>query len=101
MCHAQVHYIDWLVLTSPALPNTSGRMSIIDLTIGAIEVGVLLATVVFGVVASFVFKYLELGFDDPILVRVMVSVSVRWNIRCTAEHSSLQIFFTWSAWIRS
>jgi hypothetical protein len=48
-------------------------MTILDLSVGALEIGVLLSTVLYGVATVQAWLYTERNFKDPIWLRIMVS----------------------------
>jgi uncharacterized protein (DUF983 family) len=48
-------------------------MSALDLSIGAVEIGVLFSTLLYGIVTVQVYLYTEGNFKDPLWLRIMVS----------------------------
>jgi len=48
-------------------------MSTLDLTLGALEVSIILSTILYGISILQVFLYSERGFKDPLWLRSLVS----------------------------
>ena len=58
-------------------------MSPLDLSLGAVELGVLVSTVLFGVATTQAWLYLERNFKDALYIRIMVSDLTRRAFRST------------------
>jgi len=62
-------------------------MTSLALTVGALEVGILLSTVLFGVVTVQAFLYAERNFKDPLWLRILVGIV--WSLE------TIQTIVTW------
>jgi len=62
-------------------------MSSLALTLGALEVGILLSSVLFGVVTVQAFLYTERNFKDPLWLRIVVGIVLLLE--------TIQTIFTW------